>query len=463
MSLEVVILAAGMGKRMHSALPKVLHTLADMPLIEHVVRTAAKLTPKAIHVVTGHGSEKVEAFLNTLPDEIKTVLKFAKQEQQLGTGHAVAQALPAIQDDSDVLVLYGDTPLTPAEVLNKLLETSQGASLAVLSAEAPNPFGYGRIVRKADGSLLKITEEKDATEEERRITEVNTGMIAAKAAVFKQYLPKISNHNAQGEYYLTDLAGMLAEENQKVAVLKADDFDTLQGVNSKPQLAFLERVFQRKQALCVMEQGATLADPDRFDLRGSLTVGKDVFIDINCIFKGKVVLGNNVKIGAGCIISDCKIGDNSEISPYSVMEKSELRVHTTIGPFARLRPGNILEDEVHVGNFVEVKNSHLQKGTKSGHLSYLGDADIGHDVNIGAGTITCNYDGANKHRTVIGNDVFVGSDTQLVAPCEVKDGVTIGAGTTVTRRTEAPENALVFTRAQTTVKDHYVRPRKEKK
>ena len=463
MSLEIVILAAGKGKRMHSALPKVLHKVADRPMLEHVIRTSAALNPKAIHVVIGHMAEKIEQMINELPEELRKLVTISVQAEQLGTGHAVNCAMPKVADDSDVLVLYGDTPLTPADLLKDLIASLDGNELSVLSAIAPNPFGYGRIIRGNDNKLKAIVEEKDASDEQKKITEVNTGMIVCKASVLKEYLPKLKNNNAQGEYYLTDLSGQLSAEGKAVNILIAPDFDILSGVNSKPQLAFVERLYQKTQAEKLMVEGVTLADPERIDVRGELTCGDDVFIDINCIFEGKVVLGNNVKICAGCVIRNCTIGDGSVISSYSVLEDSEIKKAATIGPFARLRPGNVLEDNVHVGNFVECKKAHLGVGTKAGHLSYLGDAEIGKDVNIGAGTITCNYDGANKFKTVIGDDVFVGSDTQLVAPVTVKNGVTIGAGTTVTHRIKSEEGALIITRAQATVIDNYPRPRKIKK
>ena len=334
--------------------------------------------------------------------------------------------------------------------------------MSVLTTFADNPFGYGRIIRNEQGNLQKIVEEKDATDEERKIKEVNTGMIVCKGKTLKEYLPKIKNNNKQGEYYLTDLSGMLTSVGKDVGILVAPDFEILSGVNSKPQLAFVERLYQKNAAQNLLEDGVTLADPSRFDLRGSLKCGEDVFIDINCIFEGNVELGNNVVIGAGCVIKNCSIGEGSIISPYTVMEDSVIKRKATIGPFARLRPGNTLEDEVHVGNFVECKKSHLGLGTKAGHLSYLGDATIGKDVNIGAGTITCNYDGANKFRTEIGDDVFIGSDSQLVAPVSIKNGVTIAAGTTVTKHTLMDEKDLVLTRSETKIVKKYARPHKNK-
>ena len=462
MSLEVIILAAGKGKRMHSKLPKVLHKIANKPMLEHVISTAASLKPESIHVVVGHMAELVEQMVNELSDDLKKLIKIDLQKEQLGTGHAVSCAMSDVKDDSDVLVLYGDTPLTPASLLQDLIDSLQGKEMSVLTAFSDNPFGYGRIIRNTGGNLQKIVEEKDATDEERQIKEVNTGMIVCKGKILKEYLPKIKNNNKQGEYYLTDLSGMLASEGKDVGILVAPDFEILSGVNSKTQLSFVERLYQRNAAQKLLDEGVTLADPSRFDLRGSIKCGEDVFIDINCIFEGNVELGNNVVIGAGCVIKNCSIGDGSIISPYTVMEDSQIKKKATIGPFARLRPGNILEDEVHVGNFVECKKSHLGLGTKAGHLSYLGDATIGKDVNIGAGTITCNYDGANKFRTEIGEDVFIGSDSQLVAPVTIKNGVTIAAGTTVTRHTQMDEKDLVLTRSETKIVKKYARPHKNK-
>ena len=461
MSLEIVILSAGKGKRMHSDLPKVLHKVAGKSMLRHVIDTSLTLDPLKIHVVVGHGGEIVRQSLTSLPQEIFSKINIVEQKEQLGTGHAVNTAMPYVQKDSMVIVLYGDTPLTPTNDLKALLNTCPKNGMSLLTAIADNPFGYGRIIRNSDGQIEKIVEEKDAKAQEKLINEVNTGMMAAPAAVFNEYLPKLNNENSQGEYYLTDLVALLRRDSKEVNPVKAPNFSVLCGVNNKIQLSFIERLYQERAAKSLLEEGVTLADPKRFDLRGTLIHGKDVFIDINVIIEGNVILGNNVIIGAGCVLKDVSIGDDSIISPYTVMERSELKRHTTIGPFARLRPGNVLEDEVHVGNFVEVKNSHIGFGTKAGHLSYLGDSDIGTDVNIGAGTITCNYDGANKHRTTIEDDVFVGSDTQLVAPVTVRKGATIGAGTTVTK--EVPEKALVITRVRPIYFKNYQRPVKNKK
>lgn len=462
MSLEVIVLAAGLGKRMHSDLPKVLHQVARQPMLFHVLRTANSLNPSKIHVVLGHQSQLVaEAIEQSLEPELRSKLTLCIQSQQLGTAHAVQQALPNVDPHNQVIVLYGDTPLTPKADLENLLEALKANSMSLLTAVVDNPFGYGRIIRNDLGRIACIVEEKDATPEQKAIKEINTGMIATTGELLQEYIPQIQNQNAQQEYYLTDLAGLLVQAGRAVGLVHATAPELLAGVNNKLQLSQVERIYQEQQANRLMMDGLTLADPKRFDLRGELTFGKDCFIDTNVIIEGKVVLGDHVSIGTGCVLKDVTIGDRSEISPYTVMEKSELKRHTTIGPFARLRPGNVLEDEVHIGNFVEVKNSHIEEGTKSGHLTYIGDSDIGAGTNIGAGTITCNYDGANKHRTTIGKNVFIGSDTQLVAPVTVEDGATVGAGATVTRT--VPANALFVTRAQPRILPGYQRPTKKKK
>lgn len=460
MALEIIVLAAGMGKRMHSDLPKVLHTVAGQPMLFHVLKTANALNPKKIHVVLGHQSQVVASAIDTLEPELRSKLSIAIQSKQLGTAHAVMQTLPNLTAGNQVVILYGDTPLTPQAELERLLEQLNTNALSLLTAHMDNPYGYGRILRNEQNQIVSIVEEKDATPEQKRITEVNTGMIATTVDVLKEYLAQISNDNAQGEYYLTDLIGLMVQHKRAVGLVQAANTDVLSGVNNKVQLAFVERLYQKLQVERLMMEGLTLADPQRFDLRGELKFGKDCFIDTNVIIEGKVTLGDNVIIGSGCILKDVSIGDRSVISPYTIMERSELKVHTTVGPFARLRPGNVLDNEVHIGNFVEVKNSNIHEGTKAGHLTYIGDTDIGTNTNIGAGTITCNYDGANKHRTTIGNDVFIGSDTQLVAPVTVEDGATVGAGATVTRTVAA--NSLLVTRAQPRTLPNYKRPTKKK-
>lgn len=461
MDIEVVVLAAGKGTRMKSALPKVLHPLSGIPMLGRVLRTAAALSPRAIHVVAGFGADKVEEYVNSLPEGLVPVTDVVLQKEQLGTANAVACAMDKVGGDSLVLVLYGDTPLVQADDLKSFVAECEGSDIGILTAIAPDPYGYGRIVRSPEGAFSCIVEEKDATEEQRRITEVNTGIVCARASALRRALPEVKASNAQGEFYLTDVPSILLSEGGKVSLTRARDFDTLAGVNSNAQLARAEAVLRQLNAGELMDAGVTLADPARTDVRGSLRCGRDCFIDVNCIFEGEVELGDNVVIGAGCVIKDCSIGDGSVISPYTVMEGSSIRRGATIGPFARLRPGNVLEDGVHIGDFVEVKKSRIGAGTKAGHLSYIGDAEFGQGINVGAGTITCNYDGANKHRTVVGDDVFIGSDTQLVAPVNVPAGVTIGAGTTYTRRIKASEGSLVITRAGEVVVEKYDRPRKE--
>ncbi len=438
MSLEIVILAAGKGTRMKSDKPKVLHQLAGRPMISHVLDTARKLEPARIAVVCGFGEEQIRSALQA--DDIV----FVRQEEQLGTGHAVMQALPVLDPAATVLVLYGDTPLISEDSLRRLIAAAGSDSLAVLTAVTDRPAGLGRIVRDDRGSFLRIVEEKDATEEEKKIREINTGVCCGPVSLFRDHLGAVGNDNAQKEYYLVDLFAIALNKGIHVATCEVSDEREKLGINDHAQQALLERIVQERQAEALMAQGVTIIDPRRFDLRGSLTCGKDVVIDINVVFEGNVKLGDNVRIGAGCVISNCEIAAGSVISPYSVLESSTMGRENTLGPFCHLRPGCSLADRVHVGNFVEAKKSSLGEGTKAGHLTYIGDSEVGANVNFGAGTITCNYDGANKHRTVIGNDVFIGSDTQLVAPVEIGNGSTLGAGSTITKK--VGENELVITR-----------------
>lgn len=461
MSLNIVILAAGKGTRMYSNTPKVLHKIAHKPMLFHVIDTALSVNPSKIILVLGHGIETIQESLKTLPKSVLDKINIVCQKEQLGTGHALKCALDQIESKANTLVLYGDTPLINKDALDLLLNNMDKCAMSLLTTIIDDPFGYGRIIRADDNSILKIVEQKDADAKTLQIHEVNTGIICIKQEKLSNSIAKISNNNAQKEYYLTDLVEILVKDKETVLPLTFDRPELLLGVNNKLQLASQERLYQKEKAKDFMLKGLTIADPDRFDIRGSLSFGKDCFIDTNVIIEGDVILGDNVTIGSGCVIKDCTIGDNSVISPYSVLEKSVMKKHNTIGPFSRLRPGNVLEDEVHVGNFVEIKNSTLGLGTKSGHLSYLGDSTIGKDVNIGAGTITCNYDGAFKHKTVLGDDVFVGSDTQLVAPVTVANGVTIGAGSTVTTDIKE-DNALYISRARGRVLKHYIRPRKNK-
>ncbi len=454
MGLSVVILAAGQGKRMRSALPKVLHCLGGKPLLEHACLAARELRPDEIHVVYGHGGGVVRDALARLEAQ------WVEQDRQLGTGHAVAQVLPSIGSDETVLVLYGDVPLITPETLARLIKASEGGQLALLTIELPDPTGYGRIVRDPTGRVRRIVEERDASPEERAIREINTGMMAVSAALLKPWVARLENQNAQGEYYLTDVIAMAVEEGIAVETVRPASTYEVMGVNDRAQLAELERLYQRERAARLMRQGVTLLDPARFDLRGELQAGQDVVIDVNVVLEGRVRLGDRVTIGPGNYIKDADIGDDAQILPNCVIEGAEIGRGARIGPFSRLRPETRLAEAVHVGNFVEVKKSSVQSGTKINHLSYIGDSEIGRDTNIGAGTITCNYDGANKHRTLIGDRVFIGSDTQLIAPVKVGDGATIGAGTTLTQ--DAPPGELTVGRARQTTIAGWERPKKKK-
>ena len=453
-SLNIVILAAGQGKRMHSEQPKVLHALAGRPLLQHVLETAMQLAPaKNICIVYGHGGEAVPQAMS----HYDTV--FALQQPQLGTGHAVQQALPHLPQGGVTLVLYGDVPLIQAATLKKMLAHNDAVTLLTLNLS--NPAGYGRIVRDAANNLSRIVEEKDATPEQRAIHEVNTGILAAPTHLLRDWLGKLNNDNAQREYYLTDIVAMAAAQHIPIQTLQPAQPWEVIGVNSKVQLAELERIWQLEQARLLLEQGVTLADPARVDIRGKLSCGSDVAIDVGCIFEGNVQLGNNVQIGAYSIIKNTHIGLGTKIAPYSCLDQSEVGANCHIGPYARLRPGTKLQDEVHIGNFVEIKNSEIATQSKANHLSYIGDSSVGARVNIGAGTITCNYDGANKHRTVIEDDVFIGSDTQLIAPVTVGRGATIGAGSTITL--DVPKNELTLSRPKQITVEGWQRPVKKPK
>lgn len=452
--MNVVILAAGMGKRMQSDLPKVLHALAGKPLLSHVIDTARRLSPSLICVIYGHGGDLVPTRL-VAPD-----LGFALQEPQLGTGHAVMQAVPQLRDDEPTLVLYGDVPLTSAATLQALADKAGKEKLAVLTVNLTDPTGYGRIVRE-DSRIVRIVEQKDANEDERKIREVNTGIIVAPTKALKRWLGELSNHNAQKEYYLTDIIAMAVSDGIPVeSAQPAQVWETL-GVNSKVQLAELERIHQKNIANALLEQGVTLADPSRIDVRGTLTCGRDVEIDVGCVFEGHVELADGVKIGANCVIRNAKILARAAIKPFCHIEDAAVGADSQIGPYARLRPGTVLGNDVHIGNFVEVKNSQFDAHSKANHLAYVGDASVGSRVNIGAGTITCNYDGANKYRTVIEDDAFIGSDTQLVAPVTVGKGATLGAGTTLTK--DAPAGSLTVSRAKQVSIAGWQRPVKQKK
>ena len=448
--LYVVILAAGKGTRMFSALPKVLHKLAGNPMLDHVIRTAKSLKPEKICVVYGHGGELVPASV------ARDDLHFALQEPQLGTGHAVKTALPLLGESGCTLVLYGDVPLIKNTTLERLVKCS---GTALLTVELDDPQGYGRIVRDTSGRIIKIAEEKDATPAERAIKEVNTGVLVAPTVDLKRWLSQLNNGNAQNEFYLTDIVSIAANEGVVIASEHPDQHWEVLGVNNKIQLADLERIYQREAAITLMKRGVGLADPERIDIRGELSCGTDVFIDVNCLFEGKIVLGSNVRIGANSILKDATIRDNTEIAPFSHIDGALIGSNCKIGPYARIRPETEVGDDAHIGNFVEIKNAIIDCGSKANHLSYIGDASIGKNVNIGAGTITCNYDGANKHRTIIEDDVFIGSDTQLIAPVTVGKGATIGAGSTIAKN--APEGGLTLSRAKQQHIDYWKRPTKK--
>lgn len=456
--LNIVILAAGMGKRMKSNLPKVLHEIAGRPMLSHVLDGTSSLQPDSVTVVVGHGADTVKAAYQD-----RTGLQFALQQPQLGTGHAVMQALPFLKGEASegdvTLILYGDVPLVQPETLARLLQ-ARGQGLAILTETLADPTGYGRIVRDAQGHVKAIVEHKDASDAQRQIKEVNTGMMAAPTAALKRWLANLKNENAQGEYYLTDIIGMAVSEGMPVSTAQpAAAYETL-GVNSRLQQAELERKWQAELARRQLEAGVTLADPSRFDQRGVLECGQDVFIDVGCVFEGVVKLGDGVRVGAHCVLRDVTIGDGSRIDAHSHLHGAQVGRHVQVGPYARLRPGARLADRSHVGNFVEIKNTTLGEDSKANHLAYVGDADVGARVNIGAGTITCNYDGVNKHRTVIGDDAFIGSDTQLVAPVTVGRGATLGAGTTLTK--DAPDNQLTISRTRQTSIAGWQRPVKKK-
>ncbi|MDH4571389.1 bifunctional UDP-N-acetylglucosamine diphosphorylase/glucosamine-1-phosphate N-acetyltransferase GlmU [Salinicola acroporae] len=457
MTLDVVILAAGQGSRMRSKTPKVLHKLAGRSLVQHVVDTASGLEHARLHVVVGHGGEMVRQALSTPADR---ELAFCEQAEQKGTGHAVGQALDSL-GDGKVLVLYGDVPLIQARTLETLLEGVDERHMALLTVTLDDPTGYGRIVRDGKGSVVAIVEHKDADNQQRAIRECNTGIMAMTAAQLRRWLPELSAENAQGEYYLTDVIAMAAADGVEVTASQPGSPVEVEGVNDRRQLASLERAFQRRQADRLMAAGVGLADPERFDLRGDVTVGRDIQIDINVILEGQVILEDDVVIGPNCVIKDSVLRRGAVVKANSHLEGAEMGVESDCGPFARLRPGTRLGTRAHVGNFVETKNASLGEGVKAGHLSYLGDAEIGRDTNVGAGTITCNYDGANKHLTRIGEAVFIGSNSSLVAPVTIGNGATIGAGSTITR--EVKDGELAIGRSRQVAKPGWQRPVKKPK
>ena len=451
-NLQVVILAAGQGKRMASRLPKVLHTLAGRPMLAHVVEVASELCPERTLVVHGHGGEQVRKACSELDVE------WVAQQQQLGTGHAVSQALPYCGTDSVVLVLYGDVPLIRAETLRPLVESARSGALALLTVRLADPQGYGRILRDDGDHVVGIVEQKDADPEQQLIEECNTGILAAPASALRTWVTALDNQNSQGEYYLTDVIAMASGENHQVVARTVSDHSEVLGANDRIQLAILERSLQKRYAQDLMLAGATLADPARVDVRGQVTVGKDCVIDVNVIFEGRVQIGEQVRIGPHCVVRDCVLEDGCQIHAHCVLESAHVGRGCQVGPFARLRPGAELAATARVGNFVEIKNSRLGEGAKANHLSYIGDAEVGRDANVGAGTITCNYDGANKHRTRIGERAFIGSNTALVAPVEVGAGATIGAGSTISR--DVPADTLAVERGRLRTIEGWSRPRK---
>jgi len=453
MQLDVIILAAGQGTRMRSDLPKVLHPLAGKPLLAHVLDTARQLSPRSIHIVIGHGGAHVRRVLEA-PD-----LAWVVQEEQLGTGHAVLVALPQLPPDGIALVLYGDVPLLQSATLAELVERASTAP-ALLTTVLHNPKGYGRILRDSEGELTAVVEEKDASREQRAICEVNTGVLAAPTALLSRWLPQVGNANAQGEYYLPDVLPMAVGEGLAVHTLGAAAVD-VQGVNDRIQLADVERALQQRLARQLMVNGVTLADPTRVDIRGSLRCGRDVSIDINVVFEGEVVLGDRVRIGPHCVLRDVSVADDSVIHPFSHIVEARIGKAATVGPFTRLRGGVELGDDCKIGNFVEAKNAQIGRGSKASHLAYLGDCSLGVDVNIGAGTITCNYDGANKHRTTLGDKVFIGSNSTLVAPLEIADNAFVGAGSTITQKVS--QGDLAVGRARQRNISGWKRPRKHDK
>ncbi|MGM8930073.1 bifunctional UDP-N-acetylglucosamine diphosphorylase/glucosamine-1-phosphate N-acetyltransferase GlmU [Salinicola halophyticus] len=456
MTLDVVILAAGQGTRMRSKTPKVLHKLAGRPLVQHVVDTAAGLENARLHVVVGHGGEAVrEALAGASSTPADGELAFCEQTEQKGTGHAVAQALDGL-GDGKVLVLYGDVPLIQARTLETLLDGVDEQHMALLTVTLDDPVGYGRIVRNAKGAVVAIVEHKDADDKQRAIAECNTGIMAMTAEQLRRWLPKLSAENAQGEYYLTDVIAMAADDGVEVKATQPSSPVEVEGINDRRQLAALERAYQRRQAERLMTAGVSLADPMRFDLRGDVTVGRDIQIDVNVILEGQVTLEDDVVIGPNCVIKDSVLRRGAVVKANSHLEGAEMGEGSDCGPFARLRPGTRLGAKAHVGNFVETKNATLGDGVKAGHLSYLGDTEIGRDTNVGAGTVTCNYDGVNKHRTQIGEAVFIGSNSSLVAPVTIGNGATIAAGSTITR--EVKDDELAIGRSRQVVKQGWQRP-----
>ncbi len=452
MALLPIILAAGQGTRMNSLLPKVLHPIGGKPMLQHVIDCCDQLGNDTLGIIVGHGSEQVKTSVTA--NNVNWVL----QSEQKGTGHAVLQAVDLMSDEDRIIIAYGDVPLIKVNTLKQLSKKLDESVLAVLTTRLDSPFGYGRIIRDKSSKIQYIVEEKDANEKEKLVNEVNTGFIAAKGIDLKRWLSQITPNNAQGEYYLTDCIGMAVKEGGTVEAVVCDDPYEVEGVNNRQQQAKLERVYQKEQVDNLMLAGVTVADPSRVDIRGSVKAGKDVFIDINTVFLGEVILGDNVSIQSNCVIENAVIGDNATIKPNTIIESATIGNSCDVGPFGRIRPGTVLNDEAKVGNFVEIKKATVGKGSKISHLSYIGDTTMGSDVNIGAGTITCNYDGANKFQTIIGDGVFVGSGTQLVAPVNISEGSTIGAGSTITKDT--PRNELTLSRSKQVTINGWKRPKK---
>ncbi len=453
MPLSIVILAAGQGKRMKSDLPKVLQPLAGRPILSHVLQAAKSLDADAIHVVYGHGGDRVREVLASEP------VNWVMQADQLGTGHALAQAMPAIPDDHHVLVLYGDVPLVRVETLRQLAEQCSERSIGVLTVLLDDPTGYGRVVRDGAGSVVRIVEQKDANTKERAIKEVNTGLMAMPATALRRWLAALRNDNAQGEYYLTDVIVMAVREGLKIGAVVAPTEVEVLGVNDKVQLAALESAYRAQKAHELMLNGVTIADPARIDVRGEVSTGRDVFIDVNVVMIGKVELADRVRIGPNCVLKDCSIGADTEVHAHCFMDRARIGPRNSIGPFARIRPETVLHEDVHIGNFVEVKKSEIGAGSKANHLTYLGDTTVGRKVNIGAGTVTVNYDGANKWRTEIGDNAFVGSGSMLVAPLKIGPNANTGAGSTITK--DVPEGKLTVARARQVTIEGWKRPQKK--
>lgn len=440
MTLSIVVLAAGLGKRMCSTLPKVLHPLGGKPLLTHVITAAQALQPAGIYVIYGHQGERVRTQLADLN------VQWIEQTQQLGTGHAALQAMPYLKGEQRILILFGDGPLISPQTLQKLLHNTPENNLGLLTVNLPDPTGLGRMLRDAAGKVLAVVEEKDATLEQKKISEVNGGIMLAPLGCLRRWLDALNNNNAQGEYYLPDIIAMAVKENMAITTMMPDAIAEVQGVNDRAQLAALERIYQQQQAEKLMLAGVTLRDPNRFDLRGDAQIAADVTIDINVILEGTVTIGAGSYIGPNCLLTNVEIGTNVQIKANSVIENAIIAENCVIGPFARIRPETVLAAGVHVGNFVEIKKSKVAQGSKINHLSYVGDATVGAGVNIGAGTITCNYDGVNKYQTIIGDDVFIGSNSQLIAPVTIGEGATIGAGSTIVRN--APAGTLTLSRAE---------------